>query len=238
MVAIPVLSTSCLTTGPYDVCQRFIGVICLYPINDSLLPDIVDYAKQLAPILSEVYGNSVNYEQLRIRVRILNEAIPSNDLSSFSHRLVKLISSFLEYEGMSIFLLDERSKTLKLKGTTGVKRKIMENSIHFTNLMTVILLLKSLNSGRPEMIIHNHGDSCPSKYNERVKNRIVSTLTVPVFLPKLPHVEERQCIGFIRATNKHITHEKQMEAVSFWMGGPIFSFFCIKHSWGYVISLQ
>lgn len=224
MVAIPITSTACLTNGVTTLCQEHIGVICIYPSEESTADTVKSSADLLAPILSDVYSNSVNYEQLAIRSEILMKAIPSTDLSSFCHRLAKLVSTMLNFEGVSVYIQDERSKTLKLYGSTGIVEEPYKRNTFFKQNDKDITVT-AFKSGKQTMAYTKNGKRPISKYNEVTENDIVCTIITPIYTPKLPNNELNPCVGIIKATNKIITHNNIKENAIFgWEDAYLLSF--------------
>ncbi|MBI5331370.1 MAG: sensor histidine kinase [Betaproteobacteria bacterium] len=227
IITVPIIKNGCSVLGMRQVCNPVVGVICLYP-NDKLSEietnGLLLIANNISNIIAQTYIHSVNYDQLRIRGEIFEFALSSTDLSSFCHRLSVLLKRNWGYEGVSIFLFDERSKTIKLKGTTGLNEKYVKSKTFYrldedediTNaFVTGEILLRGTEGGEKKY----------SKYTEYIPSDLIASINIPVFEPKTPYTTASRAIGVMRITNSTLAHNNINEAVTFgWEDIQLLSF--------------
>ncbi len=217
MISLPLTKDECTIIAEHEMCNPVIGVICLYPDLDQsnyTLEYIAECSKQILHTLTQAYIHSVNYDQLRIRNDIFQFALSSTDLSSFCHRLSQLLKYSWGYGGVSIFLLDERSMTLKMKGSTGLNEKRPKSKTFYRldekdNVVTSFL--------EEKLMIQQVGEAeiIEGKFTEEVSGKTVASLCIPVFEPQSPYSDKKKIAGVIRIANCVIKHGNTQEITSF-----------------------
>lgn len=217
VLTIPLVKDHCSLLGEHDICDPVVGVICLYPnleVDPTFLGELLDCADKLSFCITQAYIHSVNYDQLRIRNEIFQFALSSTDLSSFCHRLTQLLKKNWGFGGVSIFLLDDRSSTLKLKGTTGLKEDEQKTKT-FYRLDESEDVPSTYKSGKPEIRLADKDGLFNGKYNEQLESTAIASLCLPVFEPKTPYIPTSRKAGVIRVANCTIYHGNSREEASF-----------------------
>ncbi len=217
MITLPLTKDDCTIIAEHEMCNPVIGVICLYPDleqSDFTLEYMAECSKQILYTLTQAYIHSVNYDQLRIRNDIFQFALSSTDLSSFCHRLSKLLKDSWGYGGVSIFLLDERSMTLRLKGSTGINEN-KPKSKTFYRLDEKEDVVTSFTDEK--LIIQQIGEKgvIEGKFTEAVNGKTIASICIPVFEPRSPYSNKKKIAGVIRVSNCVIRHGKTLEFTSF-----------------------
>ncbi|MCP4695719.1 MAG: HAMP domain-containing histidine kinase [Gammaproteobacteria bacterium] len=197
LVAVPLPISEPLIEGGHQFTPDFCGVLCLYPKISESLKEIKNSITQLAPLISRAYVLSVKNDKIQIRDDIVSSAVSSKDLSSLLYRAVHVLRDKWSVEAASVYILDERSNTLRLKGTTGLEHHPRKESVFFTR-EDHDDLVKIFNTGKVKIITPESGRE---RYVEETMLPRWSILYVPIFEPPRKYAT-RKGVGVIKLINR------------------------------------
>lgn len=206
-IAFPLKSKECIGFNSLSICQKNIGVICIYlysTIEDSMVSD-------LSFLLGKVYSYSIIADRLLVRSDIVNTSLTSKDLNSFLHKLLRLLSDKWRLEASTVFIYDDRNETLIMRGTTGVisDLKLIERIYNKdeTKHLTVQAYLnkKTITITEPDMQLPY------GKYPEIVNSIKKSEIYIPITEP-VDKDGNKEITGVFRTIN-HIVNKKNVNEV-------------------------
>lgn len=226
MVVVPLPRSEQQQSELADLEQEYVGVICVYPVANQELDSLVHTLTLIAPIISGLYQHSVIREMLEIRRDTMETALGARDIDSFLHRLVLRLNSNWDYEALSVFLVDERSKTLRLKATTGLINSPKKTEVQY-RLDEESATVRALNSGRPTLITNHEGRHLSGKYQEVVASKKLGVLIAPIFEPTKMDQLPPRCMGILRVVNRILSFDSRREPVCFgWEDAVFLRFTC------------
>ncbi len=212
MEALPQCYSANSTCDP----NKVLGVLCLYLNDEADLPWLVDFVEGFARVISEAYASAISHDKLCIRQHALIQAVSSNDLNSFLHKIGQILKNDWHYEASSFFILDDRAGVLRLRATTGLRNKSARKDIHFYNLTdTSSTTIRCLLSGKEVVHYDDEAFRHNGKIDEQVTHQVKGRIYVPVFSPSSVAGGEARPIGVVRVVNKLVTLGGKTEPLGF-----------------------
>lgn len=205
-----------------------IGVICLYP-NLSLNNDFFNNLEILKNSFSLAYTHSVERTKIQVREKVVSSIADSGDLNSALYKILnRSLKEQISIEAASIYLYDERTRLLKLHGTTGINTNddLHKHDIVFSKKNSQCITWKSFNT--PSVISVSYNDKVLNndKFFETTRSKRTSLLAIPI--TKTPRDKsKRKTKGVLRVANKLLNHGNTHELISFTMEDiQILSYVC------------
>lgn len=212
MKALPQCYSENTTCDPTKV----LGVLCLYLNNESDIGWLAEFIEGFARFISECYANAISHDKLRLRQHALIQAVSSNEINSFLHKIGQIIRNDWHYEAASFFILDDRAKVLRLRATTGLRNRGARKDIQFYNLSeNTSTTVQCLLSGT--VIVHYDDEAFGhnGKIEEYVTHTVRGRIYIPVFSPSSVSGGEARPIGVIRVVNKLVFLGDKVEPLGF-----------------------
>jgi len=169
-------------------------------------------------MISEIIGKILKRRQEKLRNKVVNVSYRSNDLNSFSYRIISdLIIPYFSVEASSIYLVDPRNKFLRLSSTSGIETKLEKKDIFYENYSDNYPILK-FSSGN-HFVIQGEKNSKfindVDRYNEKISsNRPFSIYYVPIKRLDEHSLPSDKIFGVIKIINPS-SYDKKGEMSAF-----------------------
>lgn len=198
--------------------EEIVAVLSIFPSD----PEFV-FNKEELEIVSTEIGAALriarDYEREAILDGLLKEAHRSKDLNSYLHRVAQFIAGSMQVEGVSIFVWDEMTQRLQLRGTTGIDSEERKSQIFYLRGegFTGRVFAEAVPLILDERTQADKRGGTRAKYNETTKEKLGSVLMIPIFRIERADIQtdpnqtvgRRTSIGVIRCANK-LTYSKQL----------------------------
>ncbi len=207
-VAFPLLAGSCIESFGENLCQKFSGVICIYPNEQH--PIEHSTIDNLSKLVGEVYDFSVKTDRILLRSDIVNSTITSKDLNSFLHKVIKLLAENWWLEASSVFLHDFRNDTLYMRATTGVNTHLRLLERIYCNTDTDRMTVRCFRKQRPLTILYPDKTNPDGKYKEQVDSDKKSEVYIPIFEPT-DREGQTEIAGVFRSINRVVARDDVIE---------------------------
>lgn len=180
--------------------RKYCGVLILYAKkNMESIKDEELY--KIARIFGELYCKSILYDKLKLREDIYSHAVKSPDINSYFHRLTELLVKNWNYEAISFFLNEERSKLIRLRKTTGLEQKYNKVTDVFYHSRENHLTVETAMKGTEHILINPH-KNYTGKYSESVKTIKAACGIFPILLPPEKNFGTKKIVGVFRVINR------------------------------------
>lgn len=210
--ALPQCYSANTTCDPTKV----LGVLCLYPEDEADHPWLIDFVEGFARVISEAYASAISHDKLCVRQHALIQAVSSNDLNSFLHKIGQILKNDWHYEASSFFILDDRAEVLRLRATTGLRNKSLRKDINFYNLTdSASTTIRCLLTGKEIVHYDDEAFRHNGKIDEQVIYPVKGRIFIPVFSPSSISGGDARPIGVIRVVNKLVTLGGKTEPLGF-----------------------
>ncbi len=199
-LAVPVTVRKDIGTRPQPI-----GVICVYPNLVKNIEEISAELEEVAPFIALLYNASFDQLKIRLREQLVKRAGYSHEMGGFLHRVAAAFKDLIHVEGVSIFLYDERSKFLRLRGTTGTTHGIVKNVYYRHD--SIDPTYKCLKENKPLILDKRRFDFSPTLPLEKTHNPLHSCILYPIQEASVPYYElDHKVFGVLRAFNHVLTH--------------------------------
>jgi len=221
MIAVPLPRSEEVKLEYGEINQKFIGVLCAYLNDEQNIDSVATTLWSVAPIIAITYQHAVIGELLTIRQDTMQTALAARDVDSFLHRLLSRLHSAWHYEALSAFLFDERSKTIRLKATTGLQNNPKKNEVQY-RLDEASATVRTQTSGKSMLIMDPDKKHSNGKYKEAVAGARVAALLLPIYEPVKMEDMTQRCIGVLRIVNRILIFDSRREPICFGWEDAVF----------------
>jgi hypothetical protein len=206
MYAIPLHAKDCLESISGQVCQNYLGVVCIYPDSNIDQQFEPQFLEKLSAIVGKVYAYSVIQDRVSVRKGIVNNSIRAKDLNSFLHKVLLILGNNWGIEASSVFIHDLRNDILFMRATSGVETDAKLIDRCYRREETHFKTVECFNS--EEIITITNGSSVDHKYPELVKDGYKSIMYIPIYEPTGTGVNgEKNISGVMRCVNRIVRRD-------------------------------
>lgn len=118
---------------------EIIGVLCLYGPNHRALVDLLSKIRAVEPLISRLYVASLHQWMQDLRARTVTNMAFEQRLGRLCDTFVREIAAELTFEAGSVFVLDDPRNRTYLRGTTGLRDGLGQETISFPRTSTNLI---------------------------------------------------------------------------------------------------
>jgi anti-sigma regulatory factor (Ser/Thr protein kinase) len=216
LIAIPLTAEAVITSLNIGK-HPYYGVLYLYLPEQDLnkLEAIKNSFNELAYFVSDVYLRSVVHDRILLRQEIIERAVTAKDLNSFLYKTLCILKNW-GIEAASVYMLDERTQTLRLSSTTGlVEKKRKENILIGLRKRPSIknCVLECFDAANIVLYSEMTGES------ESITLPFEAVMAIPIFHPTqeimVDNRKSRRVIGVLKCVNRVISHGNSKNSCRF-----------------------
>lgn len=217
LIAIP-LTTEAVETSLNIGQHPYYGVLYLYVPEQDLgkLENIKNSFNELAYFISDVYLRSVVHDRILLRQEIIERAVTAKDLNSFLHKTLDILKKNWGIEAASVYMLDERTQTLRLSSTTGLAEKNRKENILISLRKRPSIKNCVLECFDAANIVFN---SEMTGESESITLPFKAVMAIPIFHPtRKIMVDNRtspRVIGVLKCINRVVSHGNSKDSCRF-----------------------
>lgn len=155
----------------------------------------------ISKIFSEIHCKSILYDRFKIRSDIFEFSVKSPDINSYFHRTVELLVDKWNFEAISFFVNEERSKLIRLRKTTGLEQKYNKVTDVFYRYNENHLTVDTAINGNEHILIEPDVNNYLGKFSESVNTKKMSCCIFPIKLPPERKYNTKKNVGVLRVIN-------------------------------------